>query len=513
MAAMTVGVCAASVTDNALKVSDIDKADKAPRIIKGYGASEGWVADYTSFDMVTAKGSVFQVSVSGTTFSVTGNSLSSIELRITETTPYTTVGTTSGTTNASIDLNGSLTEDMVYDVFIDIVADGISQHWEELYLVYKNGTLGFACSNAYNVGLESCSELMNDADYLAECLEPQNDIECDNPEIIRIANEITAGCSDDWEKSLAIYQYITTEFAYDYVQTDDDEVVYQDDALSLLRRKIAICEGLGNVYVALCRASGIPACEAFGSGETTQDFMNNHAITNDDTHSCNHAWAMVYLGGRWWSVDPTWDCSNSYEGDSYSTGTRTEGEATLEWYLLPLEYFSLSHLIYDADTRHGIESSGDYTENGHDVHWEISRDGVITLSGSGEVMLPEALYGFHTVVFADDSNFTSIGEQCFIDRDVLETVILPDTITRIENYAFYTCEDLEYIYLPDGLEYIGEQAFDYCDELAYVYVPDSVMTIGSWAFDDAPRLILSVPDDFSNIDSNYEIPPYRVIYR
>ena len=92
-------------------------------------------------------------------------------------------------------------------------------------------------------------------------------------------------------------------------------------------------------------------------------------------------------------------------------------------------------------------------------------------------------------------------------------MILPDTVTRIEDGAFNTCEDLEYVYLPEGLTYMGDEVFDYCDELAYIYVPDSVTYIGEWAFDDCPRLIVSIPGGLDLGLSDYYIEPYKVIER
>ena len=91
--------------------------------------------------------------------------------------------------------------------------------------------------------------------------------------------------------------------------------------------------------------------------------------------------------------------------------------------------------------------------------------------------------------------------------------MLPDTIVRIEDYAFSTCEDLEYVYIPEGCIYIGVQAFCYCDELSYVYVPDSVYTIAEWAFDDCARLYISVPSQCQDFASNYDIQPFYIDYR
>ena len=84
---------------------------------------------------------------------------------------------------------------------------------------------------------------------------------------------------------------------------------------------------------------------------------------------------------------------------------------------------------------------------------------------------------------------------------------------KIGDYAFNTCEDLEYIYLPEGLDSIGKMVFDCCDELSYVRIPDSVRDIGECTFDNCPRLYLSVPSRFRDIDSGCSIVPMYVDYR
>ena len=147
------------------------------------------------------------------------------------------------------------------------------------------------------------------------------------------------------------------------------------------------------------------------------------------------------------------------------------------------------------------------------VTYTITRDGVLTIYGSGEIVLPDGVNGFSKVVFDPSSNITAIGENCFVDCDLITEVILPDTVTKIARSGFSTCEDLEYIYLPEGLKTIGREAFDICDELAYVYVPDSVTSISMYAFDDCPRLIISVPKALEGFDKDNYIPCYRVIVR
>ena len=466
-------------------------------------------ADYTSVDFVSKNGGQIQFYVSGGNIGVNTDCASNIEILIVTESNSMVGDALTADGSAEFDVSGIVNTDTIYYVVFYYTAEGIDYKQWDIYITKDgSGNIRLVKSQFYEFNVDRCSELWTDAQSLEECLQPQNDVNCDDPAVIAKAQAITAGCTTDWEKSFNIYQYIVTEFSYDYVQIEDNSVVYQDDAAALLRRKIAVCEGFGNTFVSLCRAVGVPAAVSFGIGTTADDAIHGNTIVDDE--GPNHAWACVCLGGKWYHVDPTWDMTNAYEGNAYNDGEITWGDETYDYYLLPLEIFSMTHKICDADTIHGIESSGSC---GASATYTISRDAVLTVSGSGEMVLPYGVNGFRSVVFEEGSTITAIGEECFVDCDALEQVILPDTVTRIEDKAFVTCEDLRYVYLPEGLQHIGSSAFDYCDELSYIYVPDSVTSIDSYAFDDCPWLIVSVPSRYTNLTDGYYVEPYEVIVR
>ncbi|MBR2523326.1 MAG: leucine-rich repeat protein [Clostridiales bacterium] len=467
-------------------------------------------ADYSSVEYTSRYGKVTTIGVSGGDLTFSSQDASSVNINVRNLETGSVVATKNTMeSNFSLSLADKMDSSSVYYADIKFTADGISSEYTENYLMLDgDGNVVFIKSPVYDFNVERCSEMWTDDQSLQECLQPQHDIESDDPYVVSVAEELCEGLDTDWEKAFALYTFVTREFAYDNVQLDDEHYIYQDSAAALLRRKIAICEGFGNVFTALCRAAGIPAVVQFGVTETFSTFSNVSVKRN--TENANHAWAAVYLGNKWYFVDPTFDNGNRYEGDSHDQGRVAKGKCTYNYYLMSLETFSMDHKICDADTTHGIESSGSCGSN---ASYTISRDGTLTITGRGEIKLPGGVNGFDKVVFSSDSNITRIGSECFIDCDLITEIILPDTVTEIGDKAFNTCEDLEYIYLPDGLESIGQQAFEVCDELAYVYVPDSVTNISSYAFDDCPRLIISVPETHSGFENNYYVEPYRIIIR
>jgi hypothetical protein len=63
-----------------------------------------------------------------------------------------------------------------------------------------------------------------------------------------------------------------------------------------------------------------------------------------------------------------------------------------------------------------------------------------------------------------------------------KSIIIPDSIESIEDYAFYYCENLESIIIPDSVESIGYEAFAWCKCLKSIVIPDSVKKIENYAF-------------------------------
>lgn len=77
------------------------------------------------------------------------------------------------------------------------------------------------------------------------------------------------------------------------------------------------------------------------------------------------------------------------------------------------------------------------------------------------------------------------------DRDAfrnIETVIIPEGVTIIGDFAFSQAKGLTNIQLPDSLTSIGEYAFQGCDSLETIIIPDSVENIDKGAFQNSEKL-------------------------
>lgn len=115
----------------------------------------------------------------------------------------------------------------------------------------------------------------------------------------------------------------------------------------------------------------------------------------------------------------------------------------------------------------------DYTNNEVSVSWcEPPIEG--TLEIPAYVILQNGDLTVYTV--------TSIGKNAFSDCTELTEVVLPPTIKRIEEYAFYKCKKLKAINIPDGVEYIGNEAFRDCKNITKIVLPQTVKKIDDFAF-------------------------------
>ncbi|MDR0821457.1 MAG: Ig-like domain-containing protein [Oscillospiraceae bacterium] len=92
----------------------------------------------------------------------------------------------------------------------------------------------------------------------------------------------------DFEKALALHDYIVLNSEYDKEAADKNITTRAHTSYDCLVNKIAVCEGYALAYVYLLRKVGVDA----------------YVISSKEM---NHAWAYVKIDGKWYHVDPTWD--------------------------------------------------------------------------------------------------------------------------------------------------------------------------------------------------------------
>lgn len=81
--------------------------------------------------------------------------------------------------------------------------------------------------------------------------------------------------------------------------------------------------------------------------------------------------------------------------------------------------------------------------------------------------------GYERVEFYVPTGTMIIEEKAFA-HCLLENVFLPDTVIRIDNYAFEDCRNMKSITLPPRLNSLGQGAFIKCNKLTSITISDGV---------------------------------------
>ena len=80
------------------------------------------------------------------------------------------------------------------------------------------------------------------------------------------------------------------------------------------------------------------------------------------------------------------------------------------------------------------------------------------------------------------ASVTIIEESAFLDCKKLTTITIPNSVTSIGKYAFEECSSLTSVTIGNGVTSIGDYAFSDCKKLTSITIPNSVTSIGEGAF-------------------------------
>lgn len=131
-------------------------------------------------------------------------------------------------------------------------------------------------------------------------LQPEPGVESDSKVIINLAQVLTAGCSTQLDKANKLFEYVNANLEYKRVEQD------RHSAVETLRIGKGVCEDFSLVFIALCRASGIPARLVRGYRFNVSDLKSGET----DLKGFAHAWAEVNLPAEGWiTVEPTFTYS------------------------------------------------------------------------------------------------------------------------------------------------------------------------------------------------------------
>ncbi|MBR3023000.1 MAG: leucine-rich repeat protein [Oscillospiraceae bacterium] len=141
---------------------------------------------------------------------------------------------------------------------------------------------------------------------------------------------------------------------------------------------------------------------------------------------------------------------------------------------LPAGIISVPAPVHAEDAEYTLETSGPIQYYKYADHAEIIGFSMDETS----VDIPETLGGVPVTV---------IGMYAF-NGCKLKSVVIPDSVKEIGNYAFTMSDSLESVTFGNGLEKIGIKAFEMCSKLGKVTFPDHLVEMNTLVFDSTPWL-------------------------
>lgn len=149
-------------------------------------------------------------------------------------------------------------------------------------------------------------------------------------------------------------------------------------------------------------------------------------------------------------------------------------------------------------------ASGEFSGS---LYWELTSEGVLTISGNGEMAdyeewgeVPWFPYREEIIEVVIANGVTSIGENAFFGEKNLTHVTIPESVTSIGEGAFQYCESLPDLLIPNSVIEIGSNAFWGCNSFTEVVLPDSLIVLGDSAFCFCENLTTAtIPQNVSSI--------------
>ncbi len=141
--------------------------------------------------------------------------------------------------------------------------------------------------------------------------------------------------------------------------------------------------------------------------------------------------------------------------------------------------FGLSDVLLDevSAAEWLTEGSYSYTVNSLNEATIMKCDNYI----SGDVVIPSTLGGATVTKIHGDNKYLNYN-GAFKECSRMTSLVIPDTVTEIGEYAFYRCSKMTSVDLGKGVKTIGRHAFEFCSALKTVTIPDNVTSVGECAF-------------------------------
>lgn len=141
-----------------------------------------------------------------------------------------------------------------------------------------------------------------------------------------------------------------------------------------------------------------------------------------------------------------------------------------------------------------------------DCTWTLDENGVLRISGQGEMGNYNSFYGnpspwgINLTKVIIEKGVTTVGLCAFLGSKQLKSITIPDSVTSIGSYSFYNCQNLTNVVIPDSITSIGGNAFENCYCLTTINLPNGLENIYIEAFHNCTGLTnITIPENVALI--------------
>ena len=258
--------------------------------------------------------------------------------------------------------------------------------------------------------------------------------------------------------------------------------VYAEETVPIAAPETVIATA-ESAETALTAANDIPAFYADGANavasgtcgdKLTWTLDDAGTLTISGTGKMSNEWLLDYQKRKNVKAVVIEDGVTSISDSAFSSCTELETVAIPE----TLELIDV-HAFFDCSALTTIDIPASVTAIGKEAFW-----GCDSLTS---IQVDENNPNYCS---ADGVLFTKSKNELIIfptgKKDLAYTI--PDGVTSIDGYAFYTCATLKNVALPNSLEEIGGHVFYGCSSLTTVNIPAGVTAIGEEAFSQCSSL-------------------------
>ena len=175
---------------------------------------------------------------------------------------------------------------------------------------------------------------------------------------------------------------------------------------------------------------------------------------------------------------------------AFSIGSSQEYEIEIKVENGNRNYYSEGNCLIEKDTAtlmlgrnnstipEGVKIIGDYAFSNCDGITDITIPDSVTCIGKGAFSRYKNLTNVHisdlsswcNIEFTDSlSNPLGRADNLYLNGELVTQLVIPDDVTSISDYAFYSCDSITSVVIGDGITSISYRAFDNCDNLTDVY--------------------------------------------